>query len=63
MLGGGGSFQEGVSQGGGTGRDPEGSGCIGCAELSDESLLAGLGSGDPDAAADFLRRFSVGCSA
>jgi RNA polymerase sigma factor (sigma-70 family) len=26
-------------------------------ELSDESLLAGLGSGDPDAAADFLRRF------
>jgi RNA polymerase sigma factor (sigma-70 family) len=26
-------------------------------KLSDESLLAGLGSGDPDAAADFLRRF------
>jgi RNA polymerase sigma factor (sigma-70 family) len=26
-------------------------------ELSDESLLAGLGSGDPDAAADFIRRF------
>jgi RNA polymerase sigma factor (sigma-70 family) len=26
-------------------------------ELSDESLLAGLGSGDPDAAADFVRRF------
>jgi RNA polymerase sigma-70 factor (ECF subfamily) len=26
-------------------------------ELSDESLLAGLGSGDPDAAADFLQRF------
>jgi RNA polymerase sigma factor (sigma-70 family) len=25
--------------------------------LSDESLLAGLGSGDPDAAADFVRRF------
>jgi RNA polymerase sigma factor (sigma-70 family) len=26
-------------------------------ELSDESLLAGLGSGDPDAAAAFVRRF------
>ena len=26
-------------------------------KLSDESLLAGLGSGDPDAAADFVRRF------
>jgi RNA polymerase sigma factor (sigma-70 family) len=26
-------------------------------KLSDESLLAGLGSGDPDAAAEFLRRF------
>jgi DNA-directed RNA polymerase specialized sigma24 family protein len=26
-------------------------------QLSDESLLAGLGSGDPDAAADFVRRF------
>jgi RNA polymerase sigma factor (sigma-70 family) len=26
-------------------------------KLSDESLLAGLGSGDPDAAADFLERF------
>jgi RNA polymerase sigma factor (sigma-70 family) len=26
-------------------------------ELSDESLLAGLGSGDPDAAAHFVRRF------
>jgi len=26
-------------------------------ELSDESLLAGLGSGDPDAAATFVRRF------
>ena len=26
-------------------------------ELSDESLLVGLGSGDPDAAADFVRRF------
>jgi RNA polymerase sigma factor (sigma-70 family) len=26
-------------------------------ELSDESLLAGLGSGDPDTAADFVRRF------
>jgi RNA polymerase sigma factor (sigma-70 family) len=26
-------------------------------KLSDESLLAGLGSGDPDAAADFLGRF------
>jgi RNA polymerase sigma factor (sigma-70 family) len=26
-------------------------------ELSDESLLAGLGSGDPGAAADFVRRF------
>jgi RNA polymerase sigma factor (sigma-70 family) len=26
-------------------------------KLSDETLLAGLGSGDPDAAADFVRRF------
>jgi DNA-directed RNA polymerase specialized sigma24 family protein len=26
-------------------------------KLSDESLLAGLGSGDPDAAVDFLGRF------
>jgi DNA-directed RNA polymerase specialized sigma24 family protein len=26
-------------------------------KLSDESLLAGLGSGDPDAAVDFVRRF------
>jgi RNA polymerase sigma factor (sigma-70 family) len=26
-------------------------------QLSDESLLAGLGSGDPDAAVDFVRRF------
>jgi RNA polymerase sigma factor (sigma-70 family) len=26
-------------------------------KLSDESLLAGLGAGDPDAAADFVRRF------
>jgi RNA polymerase sigma factor (sigma-70 family) len=26
-------------------------------KLSDESLLAGLGSGDPDAATDFVRRF------
>src|SRR4029450_9382357 len=26
-------------------------------ELSDDALPAGLGSGDPDAAADFLRRF------
>jgi len=26
-------------------------------KLSDESLLVGLGSGDPDAAADFVRRF------
>ena len=26
-------------------------------KLSDESLLAGLGSGDPDAAADFVRRY------
>jgi RNA polymerase sigma factor (sigma-70 family) len=32
-------------------------GASGLQELSDESLLAGLGSGDPDAAADFLRRF------
>jgi DNA-directed RNA polymerase specialized sigma24 family protein len=26
-------------------------------KLSDESLLAGLGSGDPDAATDFVQRF------
>jgi RNA polymerase sigma factor (sigma-70 family) len=32
-------------------------GRAGVEELSDESLLAGLGSGDPDAAATFVRRF------
>ena len=34
-----------------------GDGFAGVEELSDESLLAGLGSGDPDAAATFVRRF------
>jgi RNA polymerase sigma factor (sigma-70 family) len=42
-------------------RSPVGTlGALGVAvvrKLSDESLLAGLGSGDPDAAADFVQRF------
>jgi len=58
MLGRGGSFEEGVSQQGGvTGRTLGAMGVAVVRTLSDESLLAGLGSGDPDAAADFLRRF------
>jgi RNA polymerase sigma factor (sigma-70 family) len=57
MLGRGGSFEEAVSQGGVTGRPPGALGASVVQELSDESLLAGLGSGDAGAAADFVRRF------
>jgi len=57
MLRCGDSFEEAVPQGGVTVSTLWATGASVVRQLSDESLLLGLGSGDPDAAADFVQRF------